>query len=257
MAGSYANAGKLTLYYVERGAGRPVLWIHGNWGSSRWFDKVMDMPGFRHVALDLPNFGRSQALDGDCDIDRYADAVYDFMIALKLEKPILVGHSLGGTVAMTVAVKHPEAVAALVLVDSAAPSGLVTPPAHYPVLEMIGTNRPLLEQALRGVAPTIKDEAFFQSLVDDALLMAAPARSGNAVALERFNLTGATAAFTKPVLVVWGRKDAIVTEAMVKETVAAFPSATSEILENVGHSVLAEDPERFEKLFAAFVATLK
>jgi branched-chain amino acid transport system permease protein len=158
---------------------------------------------------------------------------------------------------MALATRHPEMISALVLIDSSAPSGLVTPPSHYPVLEMMRTNRTLLAQAFKGgVLPTLKDDAFFELLVDDASRMAPPAWSGNAKALERFTCTAECAGFKKPVLVLRGEKDAIVTEAMARETAAAFPNATLQLLDNVGHSVVAEDPERFKKIFSGFAAAL-
>ena len=52
---------------------------------------------------------------------------------------------------------------------------------------------------------------------------------------------------------MWGRRDVVITEAMARETAAAFPDARLEILEDVGHSVMAEDPKRFVALIAEFI----
>jgi pimeloyl-ACP methyl ester carboxylesterase len=253
MDGTVVDIGDLGIFFVEHGEGVPVLYVHGNTGSSRWFERAMDVPGARTVALDMPNFGRSKPLPGEPDIDRYADAVTAFIRARALDRPVLVGHSLGGAVAMSLAARFPRLIRGLVLVDSAAPSGLVTPKDRHPLIEMMRTNRAVLTQALRAVVPTLADEAFFQSLVDDATLMAAPAWVGNAEALGRFDERGRTAAFTGPVLVVAGCKDVLITEAMARETAAAFTDARLEILEDVGHSVMAEDPKRFVALVAEFI----
>ena len=253
MDGMVVDIGELGIFFVEHGEGVPVLYVHGNTGSSRWFGRAMDVPGARTVALDMPNFGRSKPLPKEPDIDRYADAVAAFIRARALDRPVLVGHSLGGVVAMSLAARFPRLIRGLVLVDSAAPSGLVTPKDRHPVIEMMRTNRAVLTQALRAVAPTLADEAFFQSLVDDATLMAAPAWIGNAEALGRFDYRGRTAAFTGPVLVAWGRKDVVITETMARETAAAFADARLEILEGVGHSVMVEDPKRFVALIADFI----
>jgi branched-chain amino acid transport system permease protein len=253
MDGKVIDIGDFSIFFVERGKGMPVLYVHGNTGSCRWFERVMDVPGTRTIALDMPNFGRSKPLPGEPDIDRYADAVAAFIRAQGLDRPLLIGHSLGGTVAMSLAARFPSLIRGLVLVDSAAPSGLVTPRERHPMIEMMRTSKAVLTQALRTVVPTLSDEAFFQSLVDDAAMMAAPAWVGNADALGRFDYRGRTAAFTGPVLVVWGRKDIIVTETMARETAAAFPDAKLEILEDVGHSVMAENPKRFISLIADFI----
>ena len=258
MENAMAIIGGRATHYIAAGSGEPVVWIHGNTGSCRWFERVMDIPGYRHLAPDLPNFGRSAPLEGVPDIAAYAEAVRAFMGALDAGKAIIVGHSLGGAVAMALATAHPELAKALILVDSCAPTGLKTPETHYPILEMMRTNKALLAQAFRGgVMPTMKDEALFQALVDDAMLMAAPAWSGNARALERFDRAAACGKFAAPVLVVRGEKDAIITEAMARETAAAFPAARLELLDGVGHAVLVEDPDRFKKLFVEFAASIR
>ena len=254
MDGSFVEADGYKLFYVQAGSGPPILYVHGNTGSCRWFSKVMDLPGYRTLALDMPNFGRSSPLEGEPDIDRYADAVAGFMRALRLERPILAGHSLGGAVSISLAVRYPKLIRGLVLVDSAAPSGLVTPKEHYPVLEKMSADRALLSRALRGVTPTLTDEAFFESLVDDALLMAKPAWVGHPRALEQFNYVGRCDAYDGPVLVLWGRRDVIVTEAMARETAKSFPRARFEVFDDVGHSVVAEDPGRFARALLDFAA---
>ena len=250
------EAGGCAIRYVEEGQGLPLLLVHGNTGSSRWFERTMAIPGCRTVALDMPNFGGSGPLPGEPDIDRYADAVAAFAESLGLDRPVLVGHSLGGAVAISLAVRHPAAWRGLVLVDSAAPSGLFTPKERHPLIERMRADRAFLSAALKAVAPTLKDEAFFGLLVDDAMRMAPRAWIGNAEALGRFDYRGRCAAFQAPVLVAWGRLDAIVTEAMADETRKAFPRARLEVLEGVGHSPMVEDPARFAGLVGAFARSL-
>lgn len=243
------------MFYTEQGEGRPVILVHGNTGSSLWWARVMDLDGYRVVAPELPNFGRSAPLD-EANIDVYADYLGAFVKALGLSKPVLVGHSLGGAVVMSLSARQPELASAIVLVDGPAPGGLKTPEEHYPIIEMYRTNRDFMRKALAAVCPTLKDEAFLDQLANDAMLMASHAYAGNARALERFDYRGRTGKFTGPVLVVWGRKDLIITEAMATETVAAYPKARLEILEGVGHSVMVEDPERFKALLLAYMADL-
>jgi pimeloyl-ACP methyl ester carboxylesterase len=216
----------------------------------------MDLPGCRTIALDMPNFGRSGPLPGELNIEAYADRVADFISAICFERPVLVAHSLGGAVAISLAIRNPGSLRGLVLVDSAGPAGLVTPKDRYPLIESMRTNRDFLSSALSGVVPTLNDKEFFQELVNDAALMAAPAWVGNARALSVFDYRGRCVAFQQPVLVLWGRKDLIVTEETARETAAAFPKARLVILENVGHSVVVEDPSGFTKLLAEFISGL-
>ncbi len=256
LAGKFVTIDGIEIYFVERGSGIPIVYVHGNIGSHRWFERVMEIPGAKTIALDMPNFGQSSPLAGVPDIDRYADAVLSFIEKRGLERPALVGHSLGGAVAISLASRFPGRIRGLVLVDSAAPSGLVTPREHYTAIEMMRTNRDVLAQGLRAVVPTLNEEPFFKLLVDDAAKMAAAAWVGNAEALGRFDYRGRCSAFAGPVLVVWGRKDVIVTEAMARETAAAFPHARLSIVEHVGHSVIVEDPQLFAGLLKDFVREL-
>lgn len=244
------------MFYAESGQGRPVVLVHGNTGSSRWWARVMDLDGCRVLAPELPNFGRSGRLEV-ADIDVYADYLGAFIDKLGLDKPVLVGHSLGGAVVMSLLARRPKLAAALVIVDGAAPGGLKTPEEHYPIIEMYRTNRDFMRKALAAVTPTLTDEALLDQLADDAMLMAAHAYAGNARALERFDYSGRTAGFAGPVLVVWGRKDIIITEAMARETVLAYPAARLEILDDVGHSVMVESPGIFKTLLQDFISGLE
>jgi len=239
------------LFYLDEGAGAPVVLIHGNTASSRWFSQVMDLPGLRCYAPDLPNFGRSEPIDS-CDIDRYADFILGFLDALEIEPPTLVGHSLGGAVAMSLAVRRSDRIRRLLLVDSAPIGGLTTPEEHYPAIELFRTNRSLLAQALHAVTPHLTDAKLFEELVDDAARMAGPAFAGNARALERFAYSAAASRFRSPVLFVLGAEDILITEAMARETVACFPQARLRVLPNIGHSVVVEDPSLFKTILGEF-----
>lgn len=234
-------------------AAAPIVYIHGNTGSSRWFERVMEIPGRLVIAPDMPNFGGSGRID-EADIDRYAQFVLDFLEARSLSPAVIVAHSLGGAVAHAIAATRPAAIERLMLVDAAAPTGLVTPEEHYPIIEMFKTNRELLAQGLAGVTPTLNDPAFLDALVDDAMEMNPIAFAGNARALARIDYTAAVGAFAGPVSVVWGTLDAIITREMAEQTVAAYPNAALTVLEGIGHSVMVEAPERFTELVTAFIA---
>lgn len=241
------------IVYLEEGAGEPVVLVHGNTGSGLWYSRAMDLPGFRAVAPDLPNFGDSDGIDM-ADIDVYADWLLAFLDAVGIPVAPVVGHSLGGAVTISLAVRHPGRVSKLLLVDSCPVNGLVTPEAHYPVIEMYRTNRALLRQGLQAVTPTMKDEAFLDALLAQAMKMNPIAFSGNPRALARFDYTGRAAAYKGPVLAVSGTLDVLIKKEMTEATARAFPGGTLRILEGVGHSVMVEDPPRFRALLLEFLA---
>ncbi len=254
MRENFVKARGKNIFYLEEGEGRPVVLIHGNTGCGLWYSRAMDIPGLHCFAPDIPNFGRSDRLES-ADIDLYADHMEAFIRELRIDKPVVAGHSLGGAVAISLALRNPDLVKSLLLIDTCPLSGLVTPEAYYPVIEQYITNRALLKQALKTVTPRLNDEGFLDLLVDQALLMNPIAFSGNARALARFDYEGRGNMFIGRVLVIRGTEDVLITQDMAEKTVQSFPNASLEVLEGVGHSVMVEDPPRFKAVLAGFANT--
>jgi len=235
------------MFYRIQGSGPPMVFVHGNTGSSIWFSRVMDISGYTTYAPDLPNFGTSGHID-TADIDMYADYLKGWMDALRLENPVVLGHSLGGAVVISLAIRYPESVKKLILVDSAPLSGLKTPEEHYPIIEQYKRNRDLMKQALASIVPTLEDEEFLEKLTDSAMKMNPIAYTGNARALERFDYQGRGEEFTGPVLVFVGEKDILINEETGRKTAEAFPKGEFRLLEGVGHSVMVEAPDTFKQI---------
>lgn len=111
----------VTLRYDEAGAGEPpILFIHG-WTCNRthWRDQMSHFAKkHRVVAVDLRGHGESDKPDQDYSIDGFVDDVAWLIGELGLEKPVVIGHSMGGVIAMNLARKHPALTSAVVLVDA-------------------------------------------------------------------------------------------------------------------------------------------
>lgn len=102
--------GETRIAFLEQGRGDPIVFVHGLASSSRmWAEKVFPcLAGAgRLIALDLPGFGKSPALKQELTVARCADAVEAFLDALGLDKPVLVGNSLGATIVLTVGGRRP------------------------------------------------------------------------------------------------------------------------------------------------------
>lgn len=245
------------IAYQSVGEGRPVVLVHGNFASKRWFSGLLAAPpaGARLLALDLPNFGDSDPLGAPITIAAYAEAVRGFAAALGLDRPVLVGHSLGGAVVLEAAAADPGAWSALVLVDGSAPDGLTTPEEHYPLLDLFKGNGPMLAQALAPLVAS-RQPADFDDLVADGLRMHPDAFRGNARALDGLDLAPRLAAFEGRVLVLRGGLDPLITAEMAERTAAAFTGAAHVELEtwdDVGHSPATESPERFAARLSALL----
>lgn len=245
--------------YIQAGppadeAEATVVYVHGNLGSYRWFTEAMELPGVRTFALDMPNFGRSEHIETH-SITGYASYVIRFIEEVAGGSVVLVGHSLGGAVAMGVATSRPDLVRGLMLVDSAAPEGLQTPAAYHPAIEAYRENEAQLRAALKTVVPTLTDDEWFDRLVEDARRMKGEAYVGHAVELGLIDFSSVTSNFTGPTLVLRGGQDLIITSDMAKRTAEAFDAEFREFPE-IGHSIMVEAPQRFREIVREFVGQL-
>ena len=124
-SGHFVNVDGNLIHYVEQGEGPPILFIHGLGAQLHHFRGPLFplLPGFRLVAIDRPGSGYSvRARSAGGRLKEQALVVRRFIEATGLGRPLVVGHSLGGAVALTLAVEHPEVVAGL---------ALLSPLTHY------------------------------------------------------------------------------------------------------------------------------
>ena len=114
--GEYADVNGISLYYETHGSGRPMILLHGGLMSGEMFGPVLPALAERHqvITVDLQGHGRTADIDRPIDIRLMADDIVALVDHLGLEKPDVVGYSLGGGVALFTAVKHPEKIGKLV-----------------------------------------------------------------------------------------------------------------------------------------------
>ncbi|HYF61887.1 MAG TPA: alpha/beta hydrolase [Herpetosiphonaceae bacterium] len=123
------ETGRLTTHVISRGPqdGVPVLLVHGNVSAARfWEDLMLSLPhSYRVIAPDLRGYGRSERapLDATRGVRDFSDDLFALVEALGLDRPHLVGWSLGGNVAMQYAIDYPDALRSLTLVAAGSPFG--------------------------------------------------------------------------------------------------------------------------------------
>ena len=120
VAGEYAEINGLNVYYETHGSGRPMILLHGGLGSGEMFGPILPALSERHevIAPDLQGHGRTADIERPIDMRFMADDVAALIDHLRLDKPDLVGYSLGGGVAFWTAVKYPEKVGKLVMASA-------------------------------------------------------------------------------------------------------------------------------------------
>jgi pimeloyl-ACP methyl ester carboxylesterase len=115
-AGRYADVNGVNLYYETHGTGRPLILLHGGLGSGEMFGPVLPLLAARHqvVLVDLQGHGRTADIDRPLDVRLMAGDIAALIDHLGLQQPDVVGYSLGGGVALQVAIQFPEKVGRLV-----------------------------------------------------------------------------------------------------------------------------------------------
>lgn len=118
--GQYADVNGINLYYEVHGAGRPLILLHGGLGSGEMFGPVLPALADHHqvILVDLQGHGRTADIDRPLDMRLMADDIAALIDHLGLDRPDLLGYSLGGGVALQTASKYPGKVGRLVMVSA-------------------------------------------------------------------------------------------------------------------------------------------
>lgn len=246
---SVATIDGTALHYFRRGSGQPLLYLHGVGGVAAWLPWMDDLARRYDVIVpDHPGFGDSPMPDWLDSIHDLAYFYLDVIEELGLDRVLVVGHSMGGWLALEMAVRNTSRMAGLALV---APAGL----------------------RLRGARPfdiflespeASARAAYYDQTIAERLI-AAPQSEADVDRLLRNRLTSARLTWEPrlfdphlhkwlhrvdvPTAVLWGANDGILPPAMQAEFVRLIPGATAETVPHCGHVPMIEAPEAF----AAFI----
>jgi len=231
------------LDYEEHGGGHPgppLVLIHGAGGSRlHWPPSLRRLDGARTLAVDLPGHGRSPG-PGEASVEDFSQRLRDWRRAVGLSLPVLVGHSMGGAIALAWALAEPAQVAGLVLIGSAA---------------RIRVNPVLLEEASRSETFPVAVERIlswsYASEVDPRLIELARRRlieagaqvlATDLAACDAFDVRHRLGEIQLPTTIVVGRQDRMTPLKLCEELRAGIVGARLEIVEAAGHMVIQEQP---------------
>jgi pimeloyl-ACP methyl ester carboxylesterase len=250
-------AGGETLHYrlhygALQPAGPPILLVHGAGGSSmHWPGELRRLPDYTVFALDLPGHGGSPGR-GRSDIGEYAEIVRSFVGALSLPPLVLVGHSMGGAIALEFSLHYAHHLAGLVLVGTGAQlriapqvlagirehsRGTIELLANWACGEQIDPNvARLYARRLREVDPDVLH--------------------GDYAACNAFDRTTDVGRITVRTLVICGDADRMTPVKYSQHLAGEIPDARLVIVPGAGHMVMLEHPAQVAAAVAQFLGEL-
>lgn len=253
----------ISLNYTEYGQGRPVIILHGLLGSNRnWQGIARSLSDNHHVITpDLRNHGKSDHADG-MSYEEMADDVIFLIKKLDLKNIILIGHSMGGKVAMTLALNYPDYISSLIIVDIA--------PVHYNqnfkhLIEAMTSidlstlqNRNDAEAQLNKVTQetgvvqfvlqnlVLKDNKFSWRINLQQI-------SVSLTSISQFPARFKTSECRLPTLFLGGSESSYIRSIHNQKIFEHFPSAEIIMLDGAGHWLHAEKPEEFLNHVKSFI----
>ncbi|MBT4520976.1 MAG: alpha/beta fold hydrolase [Halieaceae bacterium] len=250
------------LHWAETGQGATVIVLHGLFGMGSNLGALARSLQAEHrvYSVDLPNHGRSDWLSG-ADIPAMADCIGEWMDQRGLRKASFVGHSLGGKVAMEVALQHSRRVNALVVAD-------IAPVSYEPHHDSVFAALDAVSSAhceSRAQAAVLMAEHVSEQMVIQFLLMSLQ-RNAEGLYHWRFNLEeiknsygairaglGSNRTYTGPVLFVKGGESDYILESHRDPIRNMFPQSTLKIMRGCGHWLHAEQPRLFNSIVQRFL----
>jgi pimeloyl-ACP methyl ester carboxylesterase len=245
------------IYYfaheAENKTRPPVILIHGAGGSQlSWPPQIRRLNGQRVLTVDLPGHGKSEGA-GRQEISEYALDILAFMKALKLRGAVVVGHSMGSAIALTLAVQYPKQVLGLGLLGSGAK--LRVAPAILDLTANTGTFSNAVELVINHSFSEQADSQLKKLSIKQMLETRTPVLHGDFLACNAFNILNELPRIQTRTLILCGEKDAMTPPKFSEALRDGIPGAQLEIVPEAGHMLMLEQPEAVAKSLEQFLNT--
>lgn len=255
IAVNYFHAGRSTLPDVapDLSRGQPLLFIHAAGSNANTWQRQLEHFGQWHspIAFDFPGHGRSGGTDGLHSISAYREFTKAFADALGMQRAVLIGRSMGGAIAMDLALAYPDLVKALVLVATAAKFDL--PAARIETWRNVMRGRAQQPFTTDNFSPktdfAIMREAWMEQVKTDPRV-----RYFDFLACNAFDVTAQLDRITVPTLIIAGRDDSVTPVAKAEQLQRGIAGSQLVVLEDAGHTVSSERPAECNKAIDTFLA---
>lgn len=247
------------LEYAEQGHpnGIPVIMLHGITDSRHSYDMaITHLPASLHIyMISQRGHGNSSKPAGGYNPEDFADDIAAFMKQLDIKEAIIVGHSMGSTIAQCFAVKYPGLVKAMVLVGAISD---YRKPGLYEFKKIIDELKDPVDSlfiaefqksTIERPIPPVMLERFIR----ESQKVPAHVWKGVAAGWEKSDFVNALKQFNKPTLLLWGDRDAICPRKDQDQLNIAIKNSRLVVYEGTGHALHWEEPGRFAKDLAEFI----
>ena len=250
------------VHYEVYGRGRPVILLHGWLGSWGLWQETMTYLGryYRTYALDFWGFGESGKKRNTYQVQDFVSLVDQFMDKLGILHAPLVGHSMGGTVSLSVAFQYPERVDKVVVIGSPIVGSSLAPllkiagyrPMAFLAFNLFGPFRSLMRIYSRFIC---SDPRFPEMFDHDLSKTTLESFLTSIATLRRTDLRPNLGKIKVPVLGMYGDKDVIVHPRQWQVLNRYYPSACTERFPKAGHFIMLDDPPIFIEKLKNFLDT--
>src|SRR3984885_8075764 len=255
----YSGATTLPDVVPDFSRGRRILFVHGAGSNGHTWHRQIEAFGAQHspIALDLPGHGRSAGAEGRRTVHDYAGFVAAFFAALKIKSAVILGHSMGGAIAVDLGLRHSARVDSLIL-GCTAPKFNLT---HDRIEGLRAITMGRAPQAFNtdGYSPKTAKENF--DVVREGgrkqIKTAPRVRYTDILACSQVDLREAIAKIDKPTLVLAGADDKGTTPADAEFIASKIRGATTKIIADAGHYIPRERPAEYNAAIEQFVSSLK
>ncbi len=248
------------VHYEVYGRGRPVILLHGWLGSWGLWQETMAYLGafYRTYALDFWGFGESGKKRETYAVSDFVSLVDQFMEQMGIVNAPLVGHSMGGTVSLSVAIQYPQRVSKVVVVGSPMVGSSLAPllklAGNRSIAFMLFNMMPVFRTAMKLYSPFIcKDPRFPQMMDHDLSRTTVESFLRSVASLRRTDLTPSLAHIKVPSMGMYGDRDVIVDPTQWQPMQQGIPHAVIERFPSAGHFIMLEEPIIFTQKLKSFL----
>ncbi len=250
------------VHYEAQGNGPPVILLHGWLGSwGYWLDTMTALSDqFRTYALDFWGFGESGKPRSGYEVSDFVGLVDQFMERLGIPSAPVVGHSMGGTVALRLAIEHRQRVTKVVVVGSPVDGSSLSLPLRLagrkPVAYFVWHMPVLLRWGIRLSSPRLTRDwrRWYEMILHDLSRTTLEAFLASIRSLRRTDLRDSLDTIRVPVMGIYGENDIVVDPRQGGVLLRSAPNADLAMMRHCGHFPMLDDTDSFNRRLKQFLA---